>query len=219
MGTGILSIVRRGGETTAEGLCCFSNMIGMAIFLGVGEWKGNATWMDMGMPAMCVNFNRGLFTLFIGLNYLGWQASGSPKPDLELLKGGASLGSKYAAAVSLAFGLAMLFDMEGLFKQYNFDPKDKVLKSWITAIFTGMGQTLVMNAVTLVCMLGAEKKTKSDINRWLWAFFVMQIAVNAITGPINKKLLMPDIDMNMQTFNVFLWIAGGTLAWKEMIAK
>jgi|EP01047_Picozoa_sp_COSAG01_P054908 hypothetical protein len=45
----------------------------------------------------------------------------------------------------------------------------------------------------------------------------MQIAAGAILSPLNKKLLMTEIDPNMQLFNIGLWFAGGFLAWKEMI--
>lgn len=218
LGTGIQSIVRRNGNKTSEGLCCLANLAMMLIFLGVGEWKANAGWIGLGMPEMSINFNRALFSVFVVMNYLGWQASGSPKPDLALLKGNTSLASKYTAALCVVFGAAMLLDLDGLFEQYHFtNKKGTVEGKWIEAIFTGMGQTLIGNTIALVCMLGADKKTAGEINRWIWAFFGMQIAAGAILSPLNKKLLMTEIDPNMQLFNIGLWFAGGFLAWKEMI--
>ena len=64
---------------------------------------------------MSINFNRALFSVFVVMNYLGWQASGSPKPDLALLKGNTSLASKYTAALCVVFGAAMLLDLDGLY--------------------------------------------------------------------------------------------------------
>ena len=78
-----------------------------------------------------------------------------------------------------------------------------------------MGQTLIGSAASLVFMLGADKKTAADINRWIWAFG-MQIAVGSITNNINQKLLVEGIDPNMQLFDVALWSIGGFLAWREI---
>jgi hypothetical protein len=69
----------------------------------------------------------------------------------------------------------MIFNIDELFAQYNFSGGDGFQKQWIYAIFTGMGQTLLTNAVGLACMLSGDKKSVAQINRFLWAFYTMQV--------------------------------------------
>merc|ERR1719198_2123520 len=107
--------------------------------------------------------------------------------------------------------------MDTLFEQYKFDPT-AASKGWIYAIFTGFGTTLLSNMASLTIMLSADKKTKTQINRWLWCFFAMQVISSCLMQTMFLKILCPEIDPNGQTFNIGLWLIGATLAWKQMIA-
>jgi len=216
MGTGILSIIRREGDTRTKGLVCLTSAVGMAIFLVKGEMGGHQLWQDLGMPDTPVNFNRALFAGYLVLNVMGWQDAGSPQPDFSLASAPGCWAEKYAAVISAGFGLMMLFNIDGLFEIYKFSTGDdqKITKMWIAAIFTGMGQTLIANAITLIFTLGAN--CASDINRWLFAFYLGMFMVSCVQTT-TMGLVADTMPAEGQLFNSALWAVGCGLAWKKMV--
>ena len=79
---------------------------------------------DLGMPAEAVNFNRAIGAVMCTLSFLGWQSSGSAKPDLSALiaaPGDAAADAlRYSIVLCALFGCMMLYDLDELFDQYGF---------------------------------------------------------------------------------------------------
>ena len=86
--------------------------------------KANAMCADLGMPAEAVNFNRAVGAVMCTLSFLGWQSSGSAKPDLSALTAApgdaAADALRYSIVLCALFGCMMLYDLDALFDQYGF---------------------------------------------------------------------------------------------------
>jgi len=218
MYAGLLSIVHRNGNTNTMGLMCFANMVVMVSFFATGELKQNQMWIDLGMPEEAANMNRALFAGYTVLNYFGWEGAGSPMPDFAAVFSPASTAAtKFTVIVCGAFGGMMTFNPESLFEQYKFTELGGA-KDWIAVIFVGFGVSLLCNAFAAAVLVGADKQTGSDINRFYWAFYCAMFYMNAIIAPVTKTLLVPAMDNSMQMFNVVLMAVGAFLARRTMVA-
>ena len=124
LAVGFNNVIRREGNTEATSLACLANLATWALILAVGEMKANAMCADLGMPAEAVNFNRAVGAVMCTLSFLGWQSSGSAKPDLSALTAApgdaAADALRYTIVLCALFGCMMLYDLDALFDQYGF---------------------------------------------------------------------------------------------------